>query len=222
MRFAQAIAPVAVLILLATTASPANARPRSPANQAILSAGLIARDDVPVGWTASKQSDNALKAYRAVPDCKRFVAAAQAIRNGAARKLSPTFTDDTSRDRLTMAQDTVFAFESSAAAAQAFQALKSAPAGNCLAKVSVRALPGHSMSSVINISSEVQGVGDDSFAYEIAVQASDQSGPVTAVFDIVGLRVGRAIVNLDFGNQDLALPQGSAIVNTVANRLASA
>jgi hypothetical protein len=222
MRLARTIAPLLGLLLVAALASPAGARTHAASNQALFSAGLIAASDVPAGWTPSKQSDNALKAYRPIPDCKQFVVAANAIRKGAARKLSPTFTDDASPRQLAMAQDTVFAFKSAGAASKAFTALKAVPAGNCLAKVAVSAVRGPSRSSVTDVSSQVQGVGDDSFAYEITLHATDQSGPVTAVFDVVGVRVGRAIVNIDFGNQDTTLPQASAIVNAVVGRMTNA
>jgi len=222
MRPARALAPLVGLLLVAAFPSAAGAGTRAASNQAIFSAGLIAAGDVPTGWTPSKQSDNALKDYRGIPDCKQFVAAAEAIRKGAARKLSPSFADDTSPHQLAMAQDTVFAFKSTSAASKAFKALKAAPAGNCLAKVSVKAVPGQSRSSVTDLSSQVQGTGDDSFAYEITLHAADQSGPITAVFDVVGVRVGRVVVNVDFGNQDTTLPQARAILNAVVNRLVSA
>jgi hypothetical protein len=223
MRLARTIAPLVGLLLAAALVSPAGARVHAASNQAIFSAGVIAASDVPSGWTPSKQSDSNLKPYRKVAACKQFVAAVDALGRGGPQKLSPTFTDDASPNQLTTAQDRVLALKSTGAASKAFKALRAAPAQNCLAQVAGKAGGAQSRVDVTDISSELQGAGNDSLGYEVTLHATDQSGaPVTAVLDLVAVRVGRAFVNFDFGNQDVRLPQAPAIVNAVVNRLANA
>ncbi len=224
MRLARTIAPLVGLLLTAALVSPAGAGVHAAAsNQAIFSAGLIAASDVPAGWTPSKQADSGAKDYRGISACKQLVSAIDGLRKGGPRKLSPTFTDDTSPNRLTSAADTVYVFKSTGAASKAVNALKAAPAPNCLAQVAKKGGGPQTTADVADISSALQGAGDDQLGYEVTVHATDQSGgQVTALLDIVVVRVGRAVLGFDFANQDARLPQAPAIVNAVVNRVANA
>jgi hypothetical protein len=223
MRLARTIAPLVGLVLAAALVSPAGAGVHAATNQAIFSAGLIGASDVPSSWTPSKQSDTGSKVYRSISACKQLANAIDGLRKGGPRKLSPTFTDDASPNRLTMAEDTVYAYKSTGAATKAVQTLKAAPALSCLAQVATKAAGPRSRAEVADISSELQGVGDDQAGYEVTLHATDQSGAqVTAILDIVGVRVGRAVIGFDFSNQDTRLPQAQAITNAVINRVANA
>lgn len=223
MRHARTFAPLLGLLLVAALALPAGAGVRTASSQSILSAGVITAGDVPSSWSSSKQADTDLKAYRKIPACKQFVSAVDAVRKGGPRKLSPTFTDSASPNQLTMAQDTVFALKSSGAATKAINAIRSAAPGNCIEQVALKATGSGSTADVVDISSQLQGVGNDAVGYEITLHATGSNGaPVTAVFDLVGARVGRALVTFYFGNEGTRLAQAPAIVNAVVNRLASA
>ena len=223
MRCARTIAPLVGLLLAAALVSPAGARAHAASNQAIFSAGLIAAADVPAGWTPSKQSDSGAKGYRGISACKQLVSAIDGVRKGGPRKLSPTFTDETSPHKLTMAEDTVYALKSTGAASKAVTALKTAPALSCLALVAAKGGGPQTRADVADIGSALPGAGDDQLGYEVTLHATDQSGrPVTALLDIVLARVGRAVIGFDFANQDTRLPQARAIVNAVVNRVANA
>jgi hypothetical protein len=68
----------------------------------------------------------------------------------------------------------------------------------------------------------LRGVGDDSVGYEATVQATDQRGqPVTAVFELLAVRVGRAFVGFSFANQGGPLSQAASVVRAVIDRVAA-
>jgi hypothetical protein len=224
MRTARWMTPLVGVTLAAALAAPAAGRvPAAASTQAVLAAGTLTSADVPPGWTATKQHDTNDKNFAGIASCKQIKAASSAARKSVPRRLSPTFTDTTSPNQLTSAEDTVYAFKDAAAAGRFLSVYKATAAQACLTAATKKAVGASRVQVNVVPRTDLQGVGDDNAGYEATLQGNDRQGnPVTVVFDVLAVRVGRGFIGFDFGNQGGRLPQASQIVNTIAQRVAAA
>ena len=199
--------------------APADAGVKSAASdKAILKAGVLTAADVPSTWMSVKQSDSGTKSFQGIASCKQIVAAMNAARRGP-RALSRSFGDPAQASNAG-AQNTVYAFKSVKAAQQYIAAYEASNAATCFQDAFNKATSG-SQATVTPIT-DLQGVGDEAVGYEASVTGTDQSGKaVHVVDDLVDVRVGRAVMTFNFGNRDVRLPQGVAIVQAVISRLTS-
>ena len=224
MRQARWMTPLVGLTIAAAFVAPAAAGvPAAASNQAILAAGTLTPADVPPGWTATKQRDTNDKNFAGIAACKQIKAASSAARRSVPRRLSPTFTDLNSANQLTSAEDTVYAFKDAAASARFLSVYKASVAQTCLTAATKRAVGRARVQVTVVPLANLQDVGDDNAGYEATLQGADRQGnPVTVVFDVLAVQVGRVFVGFDFGNQGGRLGQAPQIVNAVINRVATA
>jgi hypothetical protein len=220
MRQGRWIAVAAGLVAAFALVAPAGAGAKSAASdKAILRAGVLNAADVPSTWTATKQTDSGSKNYKGIASCKQIAAAIDTARRGP-RVLSPQFSDPAAGSNA-LAEDTVYAFKTVKGAKQFLAPYQATNLTTCLEAAFKRAIGGQAQATVTPIT-DLQGVGDDRVGYEAGITLTDQTGkPVHVIADIIGVRVGRAIVGFDFLNTDVRIPQGPSIVNTVVSRLTS-
>jgi hypothetical protein len=219
MRQGRWIAVAAGVATAVALVAPAGAGVKSAASdKAILKAGVLSPADVPSTWRSAKQTDAGTKSFKGIASCKQIVAATDAARRGP-RALSRSFGDPAQTSNAG-AQDTVYAFKNVKAAQQYVAAYKASNAATCFQDAFNRATSG-SQATVTPIT-DLQGVGDEAIGYEASVTGTDQNGKAVHVIDdLVGVRVGRAFLGFNFGNSDVRLPQGVAIVQAVVSRLTS-
>jgi hypothetical protein len=219
MRQGRWIAVAAGVAAAVGLVAPAVAGVKSAASdKAILKAGVLTAADVPSTWTSAKQADAGTKGFKGIASCKQIVAATDTARRGP-RALSLSF-GDTAPTSAAGAQDTVYAFKNVKAAQQYVVAYEASKAAKCFQDAFNRATSG-SQATVTPIT-DLQGVGDQAVGDQASVTGTDQNGrAVHVIDDLVGVRVGRAIVVFNFGNNDVRLPQGVAIVQAVVSRLTS-
>lgn len=198
-------------------AAAATAAPSS--NQAILNAGVITASDVPATWTAAKQPDVGTKQLKGIAACKQIIAVDTVAHSGP-RKVSPTFSDPVAQGN-TYAESTVYAFKNAAAAAKYLMPFQASNAATCFQGSLQKALGSQAQVSAGQPIQNLQGVGDTSLGLEYQVQANVQGSQMTYVFDVVGVRIGRAFVGFTFANPNVTIPQGPAIVNAVIGRVQS-
>jgi hypothetical protein len=219
MREGRWIAVAAVIAAAVGLAAPAVAGVKSAASdKAILKAGLLTGADVPSTWPAAKQPDAGTKPFKGIASCKQIVAMTDAARRGP-RARSPLFSDPAPASN-SGAQDTVYAFKSVKAAEQYLAAYQASNAATCFQEAFNRATAGAQVTVTPAI--DLQGAGDDAVGYEANITGTDQNGKaVHVVDDLIAVRVGRALVGFSFGNNDVRIPQGVAIVQSVISRLTS-
>ena len=219
-RSPRAITPLLALLLAVGAASPAGALGRPDASsRAILAAGVLTGSDVPAGWKSSKQPDFGSSALRGIRPCRQLAGSIDAARRAAAHKLSRTFTDEHSPDALSAAQNIVYLFRRAASAGQHLHAYRSPSVTTCLS-VSTRKGVGSKSHVDVGPIPNLGSVGDDVVGYEAQVHGMNQAGaPITAVLDLVVVRVGRVIVAFDFANEGAQLPQARAMVQAVTDRV---
>jgi hypothetical protein len=224
MPTARWMTPVVGVALVAALAGPAVARAHVAAtDRALLDAGTLTSADVASTWTASKQHDTSDKSFAGIAACKQIRAASSAARKRVPRRLSPTFTDLRSPNQLTSAEDTVYAFKDAASADRFLSVYKATDAQTCLTTATKKAVGRAAVRVTAAPVANLQGVGDDNAGWEATLQATDRAGnPVTVVFDVVAVRVGRAFVGFDFSNQGGPLGQARPVIAAVVQRVAAA
>jgi hypothetical protein len=211
-RPVRLLVPLALAVVLA---APAGA---SSATAAILRAGQLTRADLPPTWKQSKQIDT-LRSLPRVAACRPIAAATSAARHHIPRKLSPTFTDPGSAG-LSFAEDTVYAFPSGRAASAYLSVFQSPGALTCITAVFKASLAKLRATVTVTPASDLVTSGDAGAAYEGTLATHDTQGtPVTIVFDLAAVTVGRAVVGFDFSNLTTRLPQAPALVQAVTTRL---
>jgi hypothetical protein len=217
MRQGRWIAVAAGVAASVALVAPAVAGVKSAASdKAILKAGVLTAADVPSTWTSAKQADSGSKGFKGIASCKQIVAATDTARRGP-RALSRSFGDPATTSNAG-AQDTVYAFKNVTAAQQYVAAFAASNAATCFQDAFNKATSG-SQATVTPVT-DLQGVGNQAIGYEASVTGTDQNGKAVHVIDdLVGVRVGRAFVGFNFGNNDVRLPQGVAIVQAVVSRL---
>jgi hypothetical protein len=217
MRQGRWIAVAAGVAAAAALVAPAGAGVKSAASdKAILKAGLLTAGDVPSTWTSAKQTDPGTKGFQGITSCKQIVAATNAARRGP-RALSRSFGDP-SQTSNAGAQNTVSAFKNIQAAQQYLAAYTASSAATCFQDAFNRGTRG--AQATVTPVTDLQGVGDQAVGHEASETGTDQSGKsVHVVADRIDVRVGRAVVTFMFGNSDVRIPQGVAIVQAVISRL---
>ena len=189
-------------------------------NQAILNSGVITANDVPSTWTAAKQSANSTSAFKGIAGCKPLTAAAT-VAHSYPQRQSPQFSDPATQGD-TYAEDTVYAFKTAAAASRYLAPYQTSIFPTCLQKSLQKQLGSQDQVSAGQGLPNLQGVGDAALGYEFQVQANVQGSQMTFVFEVIGVRIGRAFIGFSFANPNVQLTQGSDIVNAVIGRVQSA
>ncbi len=205
-----------IVALLAVAAPVGAAGAASSKDQALLNAGVVAASDVPATWQSTKQPDTGLSQLKKLPTCQAYRVMVTAARKNPF-KLSPQFNDP-SNGGGTLAEDTVYAFKSTAAATRYVTPVLGGSAVQCLQTLLAHELGGQGQVGPFAPLSGVQG-GDQRAGYESVITIPGQG---TLVVDEVGVRVGRAFVGFTFTNPSATIPEGPAIVNAVVNRLTHA
>jgi hypothetical protein len=221
MRQGRWIAVAVGFAAAVTLAAPAGAGVKVAAtDKAILHAGVLtAADGVPSTWTSAKQTDTGSKQFKGIASCKQIAAAMDLARRGP-RAFSPKFSDPAATSSAE-AENSVYAFKTVKAAQRYLSPYEASNVTTCLEQSLKKAVGGKAQVTVAPISN-LQGVGDQSVGFEASITVTDQSGnPVHVIADVIGVRVRRAFVGFDFSNNDVSLPQGPSIVNTVVSRLTS-
>jgi hypothetical protein len=216
-RWLVVIFGVAVAVPLAVGPAGAVTRAVTSGDQAVLSAGVITATDVPATWTAQKAGASSTKTYQGIADCKQIAAASTIARKGP-HKQSPQFSDPSDQGN-TYAANSVYAFKSSAAASKYLAPYQASTAPTCIQKGLQKQLGSLDQVSAGQPVSNLQGVGDAAVGYEFQVQANVQGATMTFVFDVIGVRIGRAFIGFTFVNPNVQIPQGPSIVNAVISRV---
>jgi hypothetical protein len=215
---ARARAGLALAAALAVGLAGPAAASTSSATASILRAGQITRADVPPTWSHSKQIDT-LRSLPRVDACRPIAAASAAARRHLPRRLSATFIAPGSAG-VTFAENTVYAFPSARAAAAYLSVFQAPGARTCFTAVFQHALAKLRATVTVVPVTTLAGSSDASVGYEGTLATHDAQGtPVTVVFDLAAVTVGRAFVGFDFSNVTVALPEGPALVQAVTARL---
>jgi len=191
--------------LLAVPAAAGRLHRVSDKDEALLRAGVIQASDVPSGWMPDRPRGPDPNQYGGHPACKALNNAVDRPRRKVPNA-SSSFFDPNSGDPTTTASDTVYAFTSVSAATKYLAAFQKKSAPACLYQsthVAATPIPG------------LQGVGDDNAGYERTLPIPG----LTAVSDILDVRVGRAVVEFTFQNVGAGIPPGPDIVNVVIGRV---
>jgi hypothetical protein len=200
-------------------AAPAEAKAKpSPADKVVLNAGVITAADVPAGWTATSQADTSAGQFKGVTGCGAVYRAVFNARATVPYKLSKSFSPPGPDNGVTAVDDTVLAFKSVARANRFVAVFQDARTGPCLQAVLAKALRGEGHAVVAPLT--VAAVGDATVGYEARITSTSPglSGP--QVGDIVVLRVGRVVAYVTTLNAAaVPLPQGPALLTTIATRL---
>ena len=134
------------------------------------------------------------------------------------RAVSPRFADPASSAQ---AEGTVYAFKTVKTAQQYLAPFEATSGATCFRDGFTKAVGSQNQVTITPIT-DLQGVGDHAFGYQASETGTDQNGKaVHVVADLVDVRVGRAVVTFMFGNSDVRIPQGVAIVQSVVTRLTS-
>jgi hypothetical protein len=184
---------------------------------AILDAGVITATDVPSSWISSRQPDTDSKDFEGISACKQIRSLIDAAKKSVPRMLSPMFSDPASSSGATRASDTVLAFKSVGAANKYLRAFQSPDAGTCYRK----ALEHTNSASGLQVSPipALQGTGDANAGYEVTASVVGRGQRLAVYFDVLVIRVGRAIVAFQFVSVGARIAQGPTIINTVIKRV---
>lgn len=218
-RWLVALLGVAVTVSLAAGPAGAVSSPVASGDQAILNAGVIMANDVPATWTAAKPAAPSTRAYKGIAECKAISASAT-VAHGVPHKQSPQFSDPSDQYN-TYAADTVYTFKTAAAVNKYLVPFQASSAPSCLQKSLQKQLGSQDQVSAGQAISNLQGIGDTAVGYEFRVQATVQTSQMTYIFDVIGVRIGRAFIGFTFTNPNVSIPQGPAIVNAVISRVQS-
>jgi len=185
---------------------------------AILEAGVIGTADVPSSWTPSPQQDTGSQDLRGIAACTQIQSVMDAAGKSVPSRRSSTFTDPASPDAASRAEDVVLAFKRVSAASKYVQAYQSPRAGTCY----LNAVEHTNSASGLHVSPipGLQGVGDAIAGYEVAASAPIQGQRLAVLFDVIVVRVGRAIVRFQFVSIGSRIAQGATILLAVINRVA--
>ena len=209
--------PLAASFVLASPAGAGESR----SDKAILKAGVITRDDVPVDWT-SERGESSGRALRGISECKKINTAVETARKKEPRARSREFQDPVSQGT-TSAENAVYAFKNDNAATRFIATYQGTDADACFDKAAAKVAseqPTADEPSVAPIT-DLQGVGDEAVGYEIVVTFSQSGQSFTLYLDIVAVRVGRAVLGFNFSNIGSRITQGPDIVNAVVERVAT-
>jgi hypothetical protein len=191
----------------------------SKRDKAILAAGSIRASDVPSAWTSSRPSNTTGNDIPTDAECRSIKTATDAGKR-VPNTLSRQFRDP---NALTIADDQAFAFKNVNAARSYLADYKSSNVPSCLQKVFARPFgpTGTQVQGTPAVSpiTDLQGVGDENVGYEVVVNLTTQGQNLALYWDLVYVRVGRAIVHFVFNNEGQRISQGRDIVNAVISRL---
>jgi hypothetical protein len=211
----------APLVASLALAAPAGATD-SKSDKAILKAGVVTKADVPTTWTSRKAASTD-RTFQGVPECKEIRDAVSTAKKKEPRAQSREF-EDPANAGTTSADSIVYAFSNVNAATKFVAAYQSPAAPTCFEAGTRKVLSNTQAAGSPTVSpvTDLQGVGDDAVGYEIAVPFSSGGQTATLYLDFIFVRVGRAVVGFRFSNGDARIPEGPAIVQTVAQRVATA
>ena len=212
---------VAILVSVSLAAARPGRAPGSPSTAAILSAGVIRASDVPSGWVSAPPRGTGSE-FTGRSACHTINTAEASATRHAARRLSRQFGDPQAAGT-TVADDTVYAFPSVAAASRYVAAYQAASAAPCLQSVLARAVGSAGTATVEPLTALLRGLGDANAGYEGTIEGAGQQGQrVALVADLVTVQVGRAAATFEFLNANQPIPEGPGIVDTVVARLEAA
>jgi hypothetical protein len=207
---------VVLVVVLWPSGVPA-ATPVSPSTATLLKAGLIVPRDVPSGWASTTPQKNpALLLINGIGPCVATRAALGAANRGASRAYSRKFV---APDQIGAAQDVVFVGHNDHAT-RSFAAAYDGPQGRaCVQAVAERVAKQASGTAVVSPLTDIAALGDQAFGYEFQITAPNHGALVTGVYDLVVVRVGRAVSGFQFQNAIQGLPERLSIVKGVVTRL---
>jgi hypothetical protein len=210
-------AVLAVLAVVAGSSSAVAAGRTSAPTATILKAGLMVARDVPSAWTSTTTPKNAeLLRVEGIAACAATRAALSAANRGASRAFSRKFV---APDQIGAAQDVVFVGRNGGAA-QSFTAAYDGPQGQaCVQAVVDKIAKQASGTAVVTPFTDLAGLGDQALGYEFLISAPNHGAVVTGVYDLIVVRVGRAVTGFQFQNAILPLPERTSIVNAVVTRI---
>jgi hypothetical protein len=212
-----ASAALAVLAVMAWPSGAVAAGRASVSTSAIPKAGLMVQRDVPSGWTSTTAEKNpALLRVDGIGACASTRAALSAANRGASHAYSRKFV---APDQIGAAQDVVFVGRNDRAA-QSFAAAYEGPQGQtCVQAVVDKVAKQASGTALVTPLTNLAGVGDQALGFEFQITAPVRGAHVTGVYDLIVIRVGRAVTGFQFQNVVQALPERMSIVDAVVTRL---
>ena len=172
---------------------------------------------MPSGWTSTTAQKNpALLLINRIGPCASTRAALSAANRAARRAFSRKFV---APDQIGAAQDMVFVGQNDRAT-QSFADAYDGPQGRACVQAVAASVAKHAAgTAVVTPLTDVAGAGDHGFGYEFQITAPNNGALVTGVYDLVVVRVGRAVAGFQFQNVIQGLPARLSIVNAVATRL---
>jgi hypothetical protein len=191
----------------------------SKKDKAILAAAVIQDDDVSSGWTSSQSSNTAGNDIPTDAACRSIKAATDAARRVPNAK-SRQYTDPNAPS---LADNQVFAFKNVKDARAYLADYKASDASSCLQETFARPFgPGdvHVQGTpVVSPITDLHPKADETIGYEVVVPLTSQGQSFDLHWDLIYLRLGRAVVHFVFNSAGQRNPQLSNIVNAVVKRM---
>ena len=189
------------------------------ADKAIQKQAVLKKSDLPTGWSASTRSE---------PDDTGLPVCAGIEGVNADLRPLATQSPDFAKSNLTLANNSVVVLKSAKAAKGYLAPYRDADAVACLEAVVKSSFANPDISSLrVNVSPTTttpQGA-DEAAGFDIQVTATNAATAgqpaqtIVLYYDIVFVRVGRALTNFAFLNPTKSLPEQGELVDTVISRL---
>jgi hypothetical protein len=213
------VAVLAVAIALAVSAVPAWA---ASSDKAIEKQAVLKQRDFPAGWASSPRTDAPPSTD---PACADIEAVNRALRPIATR--SPDF----SKSQFTMANNSVVLLKTTKQARKYLEPYRTATAVACLESVVKEAFADPAIASTrveVSPTDDVPRGAHEAAGFDMQVTVTTVATPqqparaVVLYWDLVVLRVGRALANFGFLNPIRPLPEQDELIDAVVARLEAA
>jgi hypothetical protein len=218
---AAAVGSAVVVASLVPTAAGAASK-RTSNDDAIEKRAVLKKTDLEAGWVASRRSE---PEPSTVPACAGIEAVNAQLRPRSAQ--SPDFT----LSQLTMINNSVVVLKSTKQAKRALEPYREPDAVTCLESVIAEAFSGpgiESVRAVVVPSEDAPPGADEAVRLAIELTANTSATPQKPAqtyllfYDLLVVRVGRALTSFAFLNQGKPLPQQYEAIDAVVGRLEDA
>jgi hypothetical protein len=190
-------------------------------DKAVVAAGKLAAADVPAGWVTKPQPKGESTLFKGVRGCKKQRTAAEGARKDAKVGRSLQFFDPASPRETTSVASTVHAFKSAKRATKFTDAFRDPTTARCIQQQLDQA-SGDSAGvgpATTAALTNLPTVGDARVGYESSVPLTARDQTVLLYYDVVEVRIGRAVVSLASTSLGQPFQEMPALLTRVAERV---